>query len=67
MWTQPLETEYQSFAMFKTTWCLAHLFDQMDGLYDILKLLNNDVNLNAVLVLERVLLAFMEGRTAYAD
>ncbi len=65
--TQPLETEYQSFALFRKTWCLAHLFDQVDGLYDILKLLHNDVNLNAVLVLERVLLAFMEGRTTHAD
>lgn len=56
-----LETDYQRIALFTRPWRPERLFVQIDKIQEILQHLQNHIALNTGLVLERVLLDFLEG------
>ena len=55
-----VETEYQSHAIFVKLWRPEYLYPQLDQVYAIQSQLQDHINLNAILVWERILLDFLE-------
>lgn len=55
-----LETEYQGYGLFAHRWRPDYLYAQLDSVYAILSQLQHNINLNAALVWERILLSFLE-------
>lgn len=56
-----LDDAYQSYACFAKSWRPEFLFDQLDSIYAMLSPLQQNINLNATMVWERILLDFLEG------
>ena len=56
-----LEPEYQTCYIFKQSWHPVNLYEQLDNIYAILKLLHSHINLNTTLMWERIFIDFMQG------